>query len=336
MPTIHDVARRAGVAPITVSRVINQRGYYSRAIQQRVEEAIAELGYVPNRVASSLRSRRTRLLALVITDITNPYFTLIARGVEDAADQAGYTVIYCNTDESSEKEAHYLQILLQNQVAGILLVPAGGETAPVEMLLRSEAQVVVLDRRIRGARVDLVVSDSVAGAVMLIRHLTALGHRRIALLDGPEGISTADERLQGYHQALDEAGISHPERLVLRGRYTQASGEEMTRRALEHAPRPTALFAANNFIAIGALRALQAQGLRVPQDIALVGFDDLPPALVTFPFLTVAVQPAYEMGRKAALLLLQRLNGEAPAEPQEILLPVELLVRQSSGDEERT
>jgi LacI family transcriptional regulator len=331
MPTIRDVARRAGVAPITVSRVISRRGYASAETRSKVESAVAELGYVPNQVASSLRSKRTSLLALVLTDITNPYFTQIARGVEDTASDSGYTVIYCNTDESLLEEQKYIQVLLQNRVAGVLLVPAAGETRSVELLKHNHTPVVVLDRRLPGAQVDVVLSDSVGGAFQLVRLLLDCGHRRIALLNGPPGVSTADDRLAGYHKALDAAGIPQEMRLVLAGAYTQESGYELSCQALDQRPQPTALFAANNFIAIGALRFVQDAGLSVPADIALVGFDDLPIALITFPFLTVASQPAYEMGKCATELLLSRLSGEDERPPQQIILPTELIVRQSSG-----
>ncbi len=331
MPTIQDVARKAGVSPITVSRVINQRGYASQSTRQKVQAAIAELGYVPNRLASSLRSKRTTLLALVITDITNPYFTMIARGVEDVASAADYTLIFCNTDESVAKEQRYINILLQNQVAGVLLVPASPDPESVNLLTHNQTPVVVLDRRLSELQVDQVRSDSLSGAYQLVRLLLDLGHRRIALLNGPAGVSTAQDREAGYRRALDEAGIPPEQRTVLQGYFSQDSGSEMTRLALRRDPPPTALFAANNFIAIGALQALQAAGLRVPQDIALVGFDDLPPPLITFPFLTVSAQPAYEMGRIAAELLLARLEGKNTGPPEDILLPPELVVRASSG-----
>jgi len=332
MPTIQDVARKAGVSPITVSRVISQRGYASAAARQKVQAAIDELGYVPNRVASSLRSKRTTLLALVITDITNPYFTMIARGVEDVASAAGYTVLFCNTDESQAKEERYINILLQNQVAGVLLVPASPDPRSVNLLIHKGTPVVVLDRRLDEMLVDQVRSDSFSGAYQLARLLLDLGHCRIALLNGPAYVSTAQDREAGYQRALDEAGIPPDERRVYNGHFSQDSGYEMTRLALADDPPPTALFATNNFIAIGAIHALQAAGLRVSADIALVGFDDLPPAMITFPFLTVSAQPAYEMGRTAAELLLARLNGTSTGPPQDLLLPPELVVRASSGE----
>ncbi len=331
MPTIHDVAKLAGVAPITVSRVVNNSGYASAETRRRVEEAAAELGYVPNRMASGLRTKRSNTIALVLTDITNPFFTTVARGVEDVANEAGYTVTYCNTDENAEKEKRYLDLLIQQQVDGILLVPAQGSADMVEYVQKHDTPVVVLDRRLAESKTDVVRCNSEGGAYQLIRLLLDLGHKRIALLGGPEGASTADDRKAGYQRAMAEAGHDVAD-LELCGSFTQESGYKMVQVTLAQTPRPTALFAANNFIAIGALKALLDSGLSVPQDMALVGFDDLPPALVIFPFLTVASQPAYEMAQKGAELLLARMGGAKPERYQEIVLPTELIVRQSSGE----
>lgn len=333
MTTIQDVARRAGVAPITVSRVVNNSGYVTLAVRERVEAAIAELGYVPNTVARSLRSRRTHTLALVLTDITNPFFTTVARGVEDAASDAGFMVIFCNTDESEAEEQKYLRMLLQQRVDGILLVPARHALESIRIIQRQKTPVVVVDRRIEEAQVDVVRCDSEGGAYQLGRLLVALGHTRFALLAGPRDVSTSEDRVHGFHRALEEAGLGQKVQ-VYYGEFTQESGQMLTRQALAGVPAPTALFAANNFLAIGALRALQETGKGVPEEVALVGFDDLPPALVTFPFLTVAAQPAYRMGQKAVQLLLKRLQGQMSEEPhQEIVLPAELIVRASSGQE---
>jgi LacI family transcriptional regulator len=332
MATIHDVAKRAGVASITVSRVINNSGYFSQGTRQRVEAAIAELGYVPNRLARSLRSKRTNILALVLTDITNPFFTTLARGVEDTASDAGFIVIFCNTDESETEEQKYLQVLLQQQVDGILLVPARSTSDSVELVQKHGTPVVVLDRRLpSSAKVDVVRCESVDGAYRLVQLLIGLGHRQIAVLSGPKIVSTAKDRVTGYRQAMVEAGIDNRLQLVYYGAFTQSSGYEMAQQVLNVNPRPTALFAANNLIAIGALKAVRDASLRVPEDIAMVSFDDLPANLLTSPFFTVAVQPAYEMGQKATQLLLARLAGKAPERCQEVILPTDLVVRQSSG-----
>ena len=331
MSTVRDVAKRAGVSTMTVSRVINNSGYISQDTRERVEKAIAELGYVPNYLARSLRFKQTKTIALVLTDITNPFFTTIARGVEDTASEQGFSVMFCNTDESANEEAEYLNVLLQKQVDGLILVPACSSADSVTFLQEHKVPVVILDRRVSGVQVDTVRGDSEEGAYQLIRHLSNLGHTRIAVLSGPQLVSTAVDRVAGYRRALAEAGLDGNVELVYHAQYTQEGGYQMAQQALAATPRPTALFAANNFIAFGAFRALREVGLRVPEDMSLVAFDDLPASLVMEPFLTVAAQPAYEMGQKATELLLARLSGEGPAGCQEIVLPTEVIVRRSSG-----
>ncbi len=331
MANIRDVAKRAGVAPITVSRCINNSGYCSPEARERIESAIVELGFVPNRLASGLRSKRTHTLALVLTDITNPFFTTIARGVEDTASEAGYTVIFCNTDESVAKEQMYLQMLLEKRVDGILLVPAVSGIDSVNIVKKQGTPIVVIDRRLPDLRTDVVRCDSESGAYDLTRLLLSLGHREIVILTGPRGVSTADDRLTGYRRALEEAGIPHNEEKEFYGAFSQQSGYEMAYQAMKKNNGITAIFAANNVITFGAIKAFQEMGLRVPEDVAVVGFDDLPAPLVTFPFLTVAAQPAYEMGKKAIEILLGRLDGELPDHYEEVVLPAAIVVRQSSG-----
>ena len=331
MTNILDVAKLAGVAPITVSRFVNNSGYCSLETRSKVEAAIAELGYVPNRLASGLRSKRSSTLALVVTDITNPFFTTIARAVEDTAGAAGYSVIFCNTDEDLSKEKKYLQMLLEQRVGGIILVPALSVSDSVNFIQTHDTPVVILDRRVTDARTDVVRCDSEAGAYKLIQLLISLGHKDIAILSGPKGTSTAEDRMTGCKKALLEANLLDTGELEYYGSFTQQSGYDMTIQAMAKKPRPTAIFAANNFIAIGAQKALQTLNMRVPEDVALVGFDDLPTAMITFPFLTVAAQPAYEMGKKATEILLQQLACETPMEFKEIVLPAEIVVRQSSG-----
>ncbi len=329
MTTIREVAKRAGVAPITVSRVLNKTGYFSQEIKERVEAAAAELHYVPNLLASSLRSNRTNTLALVLSDVTNPFWTTVARGVEDVASADGFMVFLCNTDENEAKQAQYLSVVLRKRVDGVLLVPARSTPTDVQMIQKQGIQVVVLDRTVPGAQVDVVRGNSIQGAYELIKYLLDLGHRRIAILAGPTNVSTARERVQGCQHALDERQVPSEERLILDGEYTITSGYSMAEAALAHSPRPTALFAANNFIAIGALKALQDNHLRVPDDLSLVSFDDLPTTLMVQPFLTVAAQPAYEMGQRATALLLQRIANPTVAAYADVVMPTQLIIRQS-------
>ena len=331
VPTIRDVAKRAGVAPITVSRVINRSGNVSPDTSARVEKAIEELGYVPNSLARSLRLKRSQTLALVVTDISNPFWTTVVRGVEDTAQDAGFSVILCNTDESESKQEQYLDVLVQKQVDGILLVPATSDGRIVDWIHKQRTPVVILDRAIEDVPVDMVRCDSQDGAYQLVQHLLALGHRQIGVLTGSRRVSTASERVAGYIQAMEEAEIQVHEGWIRYGTFSQDSGYEMAQRILEVDPRPTALLAGNNFIAVGAMRALRGAGLDVPGDMSVVSFDDLTSHLLIEPFLTVADQPAYEMGQQAAALLLARLSGKAPEEHQEILLPIQITARSSSG-----
>jgi LacI family transcriptional regulator len=329
MSTIRDVARRAGVAPITVSRVINNSGYVSEKTRQSVEEAIAELQYVPNALAQGLRFNKTNVIALVLSDVTNPFWTTVARGTEDAASEENYSVVLCNTDEDVAKQDKYVQLLLQRQVDGFLLVPASDTIDIIEFIQRQKVSLVILDRQPPGVSADIVRGDSEGGAYELTRYLVELGHRRIAILSGPETTSTSTQRVAGYKRALEEAHLKVDSELISYGRFYQDSGYERTRQLLTCSRRPTAIFAGNNFIAIGVMKALYESGLRIPEDMSVVGFDDLPPGLLVQPFLTVAGQPAYEMGYRATKLLLERIAKSGEPSYQEIVLPTQLVIRQS-------
>jgi LacI family transcriptional regulator len=328
MSAIHEVAKLAGVAPITVSRVVNISGYVSEETRQRVEAAIQELAYIPNSLGPSLRSKRTQTLALVLSDITNPFWTAVARGVEDAANQRGYHVIVGNTDESPQKEEQYLTFLMKKQADGFLVVPVAAHSQ--KTLHRRHIPVVMLDRKFPDDQSDSVRCDSISGAYKLTKHLLELGHRNIAVITGRKDISTAYERVDGALQAFEEVGLSERPSIYW-GDYVQQTGYLYAQQILAANPRPTAIFATNNFIAIGAMRALHEAEIRVPEDMSVVVFDDLPAAITIDPFFTVAAQPAYEMGRLATELLIARLAKEGPDEPQEIVLPIEIIVRNSSG-----
>lgn len=333
MVTIRDVAKLAGVSPITVSRVVNNSDYVSESTRARVEAAIDELKYVPNMLGPSLRFKQTMTLALVLTDITNPFWTTVARGVEDVAQANGYGIILCNTDESQSKQDQYLDMLLRRRIDGIVLVPAHSAPEPVGMIQKQGIPVVVLDRQIPGIQVDIVRADSENGAYQLTDHLLSMGHRRIAVLAGPETVSTAVDRVMGYRRALTAHGLPEEAVAIYWGAFTVESGREMALQALSDHQQLTAFFATNNFIAIGAMQAMREMGLTVPDDIALVTLDDIPAVFTIEPFLTVARQPAREMGRKAAQILLDRLSGQLDGEYQHIVLPTQLIIRASSGSQ---
>jgi LacI family transcriptional regulator len=296
-----------------------------------VECAIEELGYVPSAVAQSLRSKRTRSLALVVSDITNNFWTTIARGVEDVAHDRGYSLLLGNTDENLARQVHYLDFLIRQQVDGVIIAPFDSDARNLDKLRTRDIPTVVVDRRIRGWDVDSVTGDSVSGARALVKHLIQLGHNRIAIISGPSNTSTAEDRVAGYNMALSEAGVPVDPNLVKRGEFRTRSGVELTLELLDQNLNPTAIFAANNLIAMGVIDAIEQRGLRIPQDLALVCFDDLPNTSRLFPFLTVVAQPVYEMGVHAAQLLLSRLDSEVSLRPRDVVLPSRLLIRHSCG-----
>lgn len=328
MSTIRDVAKRAGVATMTVSRVINDSGYVSQDTRAKVDAAIEELGYVPNMIGHTLRFKQTNTLALILTDITNPFWTTVARGVEDAAQENGLSVILCNTDESISKQDQYLTMLLKRRIDGILLVPTDSDPKSVEKIQKQGISIVVLDRHIPNIAADIVRGDSISGAYQLTKHLIKLGHQQIAMLAGPQSVSTATDRVKGYQQAMQEADLNDDH--IYWGAFNHVSGYGMAQQALIDNPQMTAVVAANNFIAVGTLRAIREAGLQTPGDISVVACGDLPPEVNPYPFLTVATHSAYEMGYQATKILISRINKETPTNFNELILPTEVIVRDSS------
>jgi LacI family transcriptional regulator len=331
MSNIRDVAKLAGVAPITVSRVVNGGVGVTEETRHRVQHAIDQLHYVPNTLARSLRSRQSHTIALIMSDITNPFWTTVARGVEDTAAENDYRTMLCNTDESQAKEANYLSVLVERRVDGVIVAPVTREKKNLALLRQQQVPCVLIDRRVDGFKVDTVYGDSRHGAQLLIDHLIAVGHRRIALINGPSTISSAQDRADGYRESLAAHGLPMNEGLIFQGDFKQDSGCRLAKSALACDPRPTAIFAANNFIALGVLQALQEMELRVPEDMALVCIDDLPYHSAIDPLLTVAAQPAYEMGKAAARLLVERLTTHRTGKVREVVLPPQLIIRRSCG-----
>jgi LacI family transcriptional regulator len=336
MTNIRDVAKLAGVAPITVSRVVNSADGVTAETRQRVQQAIDHLHYVPNSLARSLRSRQSHTIALLVSDIANPFWTTAARGVEDTAAENDYRTILCNTDENPDKEANYLSLLVERRVDGVIVAPATREKKRLALLKQQQVPCVLIDRRVDGFKADRVYGDSRTGARLLVDHLIGLGHRRIALINGPSTISSAQDRAAGYRESLEQHDIAVEDDLLFQGDFKQESGYRLTRQALAGDPPPTAIFAANNFIALGVLQALYESGRRVPEDVALVCIDDVPFLSAIDPFLTVAAQPAYEMGEWAARLLIERLTTQRTARTREVVLAPQLIIRRSCGQELRT
>ncbi len=330
MATLKDVARKAGVSVATASRVLGGYGYASDQARARVLRAARQLDYTPNALARGMVQKRTHAIGVIVSDNANPFFAAVVRGIEDVVRRHGYAVVLCNTDEDPSKEDLYLRILREKQVDGLLLAPSGRASSRLRRWLRNGIPLVLVDRRLEGIRADTALVDNLEGARTAVSHLIALGHRRVGIISGPARVFTGQQRLAGYLEALKAAGLRADPGLVREGDFKQASGYGLAREFLEMKHRPTALFVANNLMTIGAMLALKEAGVRIPQEMAIVGFDDMDWASILTPTLTAVAQPAYTLGTNAAQLLMQRL--ENPSRPvQEIVLKTHLVVRESCG-----
>jgi LacI family transcriptional regulator len=334
MSTIKEVARRAKVSVGTVSNVLSGASTVSAELKTRVERAIGDLKYHPNHFARSLKSQRSNTLAIVISDITNPFFPLVVRGAEDAASRHGYLLTIFNTDDQLARERQIFSVLRMRRVDGILVVvsPESGEGTHLTDTIAAGIPVVCLDRVPRHAKVDSVLVDNVKGSCICVRHLLGMGHRRIGVISGPRTLQTARDRVDGYRAALREARIAYDAALVREGDFRFDSGYRLAKDLCLAHPRPTALFALNCTMGMGAYKAIQELSLECPRDIALAVFDDVPGGDVFRPQLTVVSQPAYEIGYRATDLLIQRLTNRIPQDqPVAVMLDPELKVRQSTA-----
>jgi LacI family transcriptional regulator len=330
--TIKDVARLSGVSSMTVSRVINGSARVSPETRQRVERAIAELGYVPSRLARGLIRQKTGTLALIVPDVANPFFTLIVRGAEDVARRAGYRMILADTRADLTIERDVIEEMLAHRVDGIVIAPVSDRSkGHLQRLGRYGVEFVLIDRTVSSIESDVVTGDNAGGARRLADHLISLGHRRIGLITESDDVSTARDRRQAYEAALAAAGLPHDPSLIVRSTVDPPGGFQGMRRLFELDEPPTAVFTVNNLVALGAIEAVRAHELEVPDDIALVCFDDIEYASRLYPFLTVMAQPAETLGTLGTQLLLERIEGRAPEQPRLVVLPAQFVVRRSCG-----
>lgn len=320
MASIDEVARRAGVSPITVSRAIRDHPHVREETRKRVLAAVQELGYVPNAVARGLKQSRSGLIALVITDMIDPFFSVVAHGVEDAVRRTGKMLVLGNSSDDFALEAEYLRIMGEHRVDGIILVPAPRVEGLTTPPLPPGMPLVILDRSLPGMAADVVRCDTASGTRALCQHLIALGRRRIAIVGGLPDTLTWQERISGYREALRAANIASPPGFVIDGDYRAGSGVAAVRALMSLPEPPDAIVAANAKVVRGVLDALVEQGYRVPEDVAVGAIDDPLPESSFWPRLTVVEQPGYEMGVAAVELLLARLlpNGSG-APPREVV-----------------
>ncbi|RIX50018.1 LacI family transcriptional regulator [Paenibacillus nanensis] len=332
MVTIYDIANKANVSAMTVSRVINNTGRVSDKTRAKVKKVMQELNYVPNQMARSLVLQQSKTLFLLITDITNPFYTTLSRGAEDAARKHGYNLLFGNSDENLSKESEYINTILSTRVDGVLLAPAGDPSAAhLERLLERNVPFVLIDREVPGIQSDIVQGDSKEASKKLMEHLLSYGHRNIALVNGSSSISSARDRLQGYNEMLKLHDLSANERYIFEtsfGPFKDQSGLMAWLDQLH--PFPTAFLAGNNVLAMELLHALRSRGLQVPEDVSVVCFDDFGMYSDLDPFITVAAQQAYQFGYLGMQLLIERITDREEAGPQKkIILPAEIIVRRS-------
>lgn len=323
--TIERVAEEAGVSPSTVSRILNGTAVVSEAKKIAVDQAVAKLGFVPNPMARGLAGGRTLSIGVVTQAIDSPFYGASLRGIEDALDPAGYSPLFVSGHWDAATESRCIDILLSRRVDGIIVL-TGRLTDAALKIVAKRVPVVVTGRSTKGPGLFSLNFDNLEGGRLATRHLVDSGHRKIAFIAGDPRHPDATQRLSGYRTALEQAGISFKSELVVQGEYNEVSGVEAVSTLMAARQKFTAIFAANDQMAIGAAHGLQRHGMRVPEDVSLVGFDDLPTSLYALPPLTTVHQPAYDMGRLAAEAVLQLLDG---VKPTQTVPPPRLIVRDS-------
>jgi len=330
--TIRDVAAAAGVSHQTVSRVINDRPDVAEGTRHRVWQVIEELGYQPSAIARSLVSQRSYTLGLITADFTDFFFTQVIVGAEAEARQHDYFFMLCSTERNPDDEPEYLRLLTERQVDGILFARPSTERDDhhIVSLLRQGVPLVTTAYHVPGERLTVVDVDNVDGGLQATQCLITGGHRQIGMINGPPGWKSVKDRAQGYKLALERAGIPPDESLIEHGDWSYESGYEAMRRLLEKALHFTALFTHNDCMAIGAIRALREAGRRVPDDVAIVGYDDIPAAAYCHPPLTTIRQPMQQVGQVATRMLIELIEDPG-VEREEVLLKTELVQRGSCG-----
>ncbi len=332
--TIKDVAQHASVSTATVSRVLSNSGPVSAEVRERVERAIQTLGYRPSRMARGFRAQRSKFIGLIISDVENPFYTSLVRAVEDVAYAHDYSLLLCNSDEDPNKERTYIQFLADERVAGVIGSPASETETSFAALFDAGIPVVSVDRRSIVTPVDTVLLDNVTAARDLTRHLISHGHRRIGAILPSTSITSGRERLSGFLQALDEAGLVPDPDLIREGKGSEAFGSQAAHALLDLPDRPTAIFTGNNLITLGVLKAIQERHLRIPDDVAVAGQDEMPWMSLLAPGITVAAQPIHQMGRLAMQMLFARIEGDRQP-VREIKLAPQLIIRNSAWPEQR-
>ena len=330
--TMDDVAKYTGVSKTTVSRVLNRiPNAASKETTQKVLDAIEELGYYPNQVAASLKRTTTKTIGLVMGDIENPFFSLMIKGVEEVLRGSGYSLILANSNYEDALELELCMLMLSKQVDAIMITPSGlSSCEKYNAILEKQTPIVFMDNYVPGCGVDTVMVNNVEASVEACDHLIKLGHKDIAFISGPANRISSDFRTKGFQKAMEEKlGASDP--IIKRGDHTQTSGYACMKELLQMPKIPTAVYIANNLMTVGALGAIKEAGLRIPEDISVLGFDDMYWYSITQPSLTAIDQPAFEIGRTAAKRVVMRLKNKKQPSPEIIEMKARLIVRDSTA-----
>jgi len=336
MATIADVAELAGVSVSTAARVLSGHGYAAEGTRRRVLEAAKELGYVPNQIARSLRTRQSNLVGLLIGDVENSFYSVIAKNVEAVAKDAGYHVVLCNSDDDPTSELEYLKLLEAMQVDALVVTPTTKNRRALANLIDQGMVIVQVDRRVERLAADAILVDNEAGAVSAVTSLIDAGHTEIGILAGDVEVPTARQRLAGYERALGERGIPIRPELITTGSFHREHAIEDATELIRAEPPPTAVFAANNILAEALLIALDHEGLRVPRDVSVVAFDDVQWMSMVEPAVTAVRQPIADIARSAAELVFRRLREGRDGRPSTVVFRTELVERASVGPPRRT
>jgi LacI family transcriptional regulator len=328
--SIYDVARESRVSVFTVSAVVNNKSHVGNKLRERVEAAIRKLNYRPNLLARSLAKQKTHTIGMVVPDIANPFFPMVVRGAEDAAQKRGYNLLLCNSDDTQAKEESAIELLLSKRVDGILLTKATCDISPslLQMIQEMKVPIVLVMRTFPKISKDAVITDDYQGAYEAVSHLARAGRKRIALIGGPMKVSNGKARWKGFHDALKAYGLTYDPTLVIEGDYRMESGYRAGHLLLSH--RPDGIYVANYLMTVGLLKAAEEMGLHCPEDFGLVSFDDYPWLGIFRPRLTTVELPKYQLGFDAGELLLDRIAGKGGPAVLRKLLP-ELRVRESCG-----
>jgi len=328
-PTMKDIAQATGFSLSTISRALSNKADVDPETHRKIVDAARQIGYRPNKLARSLRLSTTKTIGVIIADISNPYFGALVKGIEKEARRAGQSVILFDTNEDYSREEEAVAVMLEEQVAGVVLTPTQRETGTVERLLEARLPLVLASRRFSSIKTNYVITDDLHGGSLATEHLIALGHKRIGMINGPMSISSAAERYAGYRQAMERHGLPIEEALVSTGSVSIDDGFDAASALLDLGPHPTAIFAFSDFVAFGVMKAIRERGLRVPEDISVVGYDDNQFASCLETPLTTVRVPKEQLGMEAAQVLQRQIEGGQPLRQVELL--VDLVERESTS-----